>query len=167
MSDIVLSKFPLSCYNCIWIHNCNYPPLYYYYHIAMYTVKILVTIRINTVLCSICYIDSNKILGKIIRIIGGLSDYIHIMYSFYQRSTSKWRRSLDMLALTNIKDPYWPSLGCLKRSSWLKTDEPSLDGRTFYGCSVLVGSRLLWALYGIDLVVIRSGFCGKFALNGC
>ena len=61
MSDIVLSKFPLSCYNCILIHNCNYPPLHYYYHIAMYTVKILVTIRINTVLCSICYIDSNGV----------------------------------------------------------------------------------------------------------
>ena len=61
MSDIVLSKFSLSCYNCIWIHNCNYTPLHYYYHIVMYTVKILLTIRINTVLCSICYIDSNRL----------------------------------------------------------------------------------------------------------
>ena len=69
----------------------------------------------------------------LVRIIGGLSEYIHRMYSFYQKSTSKWRRLLDILALTKIIripiDRLWDF------RSWLKTDEPSFDGRTFYGLS--------------------------------
>lgn len=30
-----------------------------------------------------------------------------------------------------------------------------------------IRSRLFWSLYGIDLVVMRSAYCGQFAPNGC
>ena len=30
-----------------------------------------------------------------------------------------------------------------------------------------IRTRLFWALYGIDLVVIWSDYCGQFAPNGC